>query len=66
LWQRGDESVDATVETPATDTDTDDDDATWPLLSELDLQVCLTDSVIPGTATGRRSPAPDRLGLAAS
>ena len=59
----GEKSVDATVETPLTDTD--DDDATWPLLSELDLQVCLTESVIPGTAAGPRAPAPDRRGLTA-
>lgn len=55
--------MDATVETPLTDTD--DDDATWPLLSELDLQVCLTDPVIPGTAAGPRAPAPNRRGLTA-
>lgn len=50
----GDERPDGTA-TDAPSTDLDGDDAEWPVLSELDLQVCLTDSGIPGTTTGHRS-----------
>ena len=37
------------TDAPGTDDD-DGNDAAWPALSELDLQVCLTDSGIPGIA----------------
>ena len=50
LVARGDEPADATVpDTPAADAD-DDAEQDWPLLSQLDLDVCVTDSAIPGTA----------------
>ena len=47
----GEEPADATVlDTPAADADDDDADQDWPLLSQLDLEVCVTDFDIPGTA----------------
>ena len=48
---QGDEPEDVTVpDTPAAEADDDEADQDWPLLSPLDLEVCLTDSVIPGIA----------------
>ena len=41
------------------------DDADWPVLSELDLHVCLTDSAIRGTVAGQ-IPFPERGGVIAS
>lgn len=49
---RGDEPADVTVpDAPAADAEDDEADHDWPQLSELDLEVCVTDSAIPGTAT---------------
>jgi len=48
---RGDEPADVTVpDTPAADAEDDDAEQDWPLLSQLDLDVCVTDFAIPGTA----------------
>jgi hypothetical protein len=45
------EPADVTVsDTPAADADDDDADQDWPLLTQLDLDVCVSDSAIPGTA----------------
>ena len=47
----GEEPADVTVsDTPAADADDDDADQDWPLLTQLDLDVCVSDSAIPGTA----------------
>jgi hypothetical protein len=54
----GDKDVDADVTADAT-TDRDDGDATWPVLSDLDLQVCLTGSAILGRPAPPVSAASD-------
>ena len=47
---RGDEPADVTVsDTPVAHADDDDADQDWPLLPQLDLEVCVSDSAIPGT-----------------
>lgn len=47
----GEEPADVTVsDTPAADADDDDADQDWPLLTQLDLDVCVSDSGVPGTA----------------
>jgi hypothetical protein len=48
---QGDEPADVTIpDTRAAEADDDDAEQDWPLLSQLDLDVCVTDSAIPGTA----------------
>ena len=55
----GEDARDVTVtDTALTDEDAQDDDAAWPVLSELDLQVCLTDSGIPGLRGDNRGSIP--------
>ena len=48
---QGDEPADVTVpDTPAAEADDDDAEQDWPLLSQLDLDVCVTHSAIRGTS----------------
>jgi hypothetical protein len=52
---QGDEPVEASAsdEVPP---DVGTDDTGWPVLSELDLEVCLTDTAVPGAAPPSRGP----------